>query len=139
MPQVDSGKALATNFCRNENIRAKEGGGKRKKARLVTLGGEAALGVKPPSRTKTPRVPCQPVGDHAHLIGFALSTPLPLMEGGERPPGSLTKNPCRPTVPTLLYRFAPITQRNHKPRGEDALPASRGEAQNVMHRYRSPS
>lgn len=56
MPQMDSGKALAANLWRSENTRAKEGAGKRKKARLVTLGGEATPVVKPPSRAKNPRV-----------------------------------------------------------------------------------
>jgi hypothetical protein len=72
------------------------------------------LGSKPPSRAKNPPGPCHPAGDHAHLRGFQ---PLPLVEEGERPPGSLTKNPCRPTATTLLCRFAPTTRRSHKPRG----------------------
>jgi|GEM_PF-4351820 len=53
MPQMDSGKALATNFWTNETSTQRESvgllqrrGQTQKKARLVTLGGEAALGDK---------------------------------------------------------------------------------------------
>jgi hypothetical protein len=71
------------------------------------------LGSKPPSRAKNPPGPCHPAGDHAHLRGFQ---PLPLVEEGERPPGSLTKNPCRPPATILLCRFL------RRPRGATRNP-----------------